>query len=138
MMPDLSVPGWAETTRTLHLWSQLLGKTRLELCPMTNHWWQVPLYVTARGLSTSLIPYGARAFDVELDLLAHRLEVRASDGGFSSVALRPSRLADFSSDYFGALAELGIDLEIDPLAVEIAETIHLDSDTQRRAYDAAA
>ncbi|HVE81666.1 MAG TPA: DUF5996 family protein, partial [Myxococcales bacterium] len=78
--PVLATPDWQASARTLHLWTQLVGKTRLTLSPMVNHWWQVPLYVTARGLTTSPISCGWRAFSVDFDLLAHRLEIRASDG----------------------------------------------------------
>ena len=135
--PDLASPARAETAKTLLLWSQVVGKTRLALAPMINHWWQVPLYVSARGLTTSLIPLEGRAFEVELDLLSHRLELRVSDGQRRSFALGPGTLADFYARYFHALRAVDIDVSISPLAVEIAETIHLDTDTQPRAYDRA-
>jgi hypothetical protein len=121
----------------MHMWSQIIGKTRLELAPMVNHWWQVPLYVSARGLTTSPIPDGARAFDfeVEMDLISHRLEIRGSDGSADSFALEPGTLAGFYERFFAGLKRLGVKVEIYPLAVEIPETIYLDRDETFREYD---
>src|ERR1700726_5024565 len=78
--PPLQLDHWRETYDTLHLWTQIVGKTRLALAPMENHWWQVALYVTPRGLTTSAMPFGTRTFEVELDFIEHRVRVRTSDG----------------------------------------------------------
>src|SRR5690349_7462871 len=101
--PALDVGDGRETVASLTLWAQIIGKTRLALCPMTNHWWQVALHVTARGLGTSPIPAGDRTFDVEIDLLDHQLVVRASDGGMASMPLCDGSLAGFYADYTGHL-----------------------------------
>jgi Family of unknown function (DUF5996) len=133
--PDLDVPGWQATASSLHLWSQIVGKTRLALADMMNHWWQVPLYVSARGLATSPIPQGGRAFDVELDLVEHRLIVRASDGGVETMELGECALASFYQRYMQRLAALGFQVSIYPVTVELPERVQLDRDTRPCAYD---
>jgi uncharacterized protein DUF5996 len=134
--PDLVIPGWEKTSRTLHLWMQVVGKTRLMLTPMMNHWWQVPLYLTARGLDTSPIPYGRRVFEVEFDLIAHRLELRASDGVSDGFPLADAwTVAGFHARYFEGLRRLGVEVTLSPLAVELPETIYLDRDQTIRRYD---
>jgi len=102
---------------------------------MTNHWWQVPLYVTARGLDTSIIHYGSRAFEVELDLLASQLEVRTSDGARERIPLGAGPIAAFHRRFFELLHDLGIEVAIQPLATEIADTLYLDRDATRRPFD---
>src|SRR5450432_3324916 len=89
--PDMPLADWRATYATLHMWSQIVGKTRLALAPMENHWWQVALYVSARGLTTSPIHVAKRGFEfeVELDFIGHRLEMRGSDGATDSFALEP-------------------------------------------------
>jgi hypothetical protein len=135
--PNLATAGWESTCRTMHMWSQIIGKTRLALAPMQNHWWQVPLYVSARGLTTSPMPVGARAFEfeVELDFISHRLEMRGSDGSVDSFALESGTLARFYTRYFAGLRRLGVDVKIHPRAVEIPDTIYLDRDEAFRPYD---
>src|SRR5712671_2561479 len=104
--PDLPYLSWRETAATLHLWTQIVGKVRLSLTPWVNHWWQVPLYVTARGLGTSPIPFGDRVFDVELDFLAHRLVMRSSDGAVESMTLGDRSVASFYAEYAAKLGHL--------------------------------
>jgi hypothetical protein len=133
--PELATPGWKENVRALHLCSQIVGKTKLALAPMANHWWQIPFYVTARGLSTSMIPYGARGFEVEFDLLDGQLQVRASDGRSEGFPLESGTVAMFHRRFFEALSRLDIDVAIHPLAVEISDTIYLDRDRVQRPYD---
>jgi hypothetical protein len=134
--PRLDVGAGAETRKTLLLWAQIVGKTRLALSPMINHWWQVPFYVSARGLTTSKIPYGDIAFDVELDLLAHKLVMRTSEGGVDALELCDRPLPGFYREYLDRLAGLGIDVRIRPFAVEIVESIHFDRDPVACRYDA--
>ncbi|HEV8433438.1 MAG TPA: DUF5996 family protein [Thermoanaerobaculia bacterium] len=131
----LPLDEWWETRDTLHRWTQILGKIRMELTPMLNHWWNVPLYVTPRGLTTSTIPYGDRWFDMELDFLADAMHIRVSDGGARDVALAPRSVADFHGEVFAALKELRIDCSINPIPSECEDTIPLDKDTQHAAYD---
>src|SRR4051794_22368948 len=106
--PRLRVAGWAETRETLHMWTQGVGKVRLAYAPMVNHWWQVTLYVSPRGLTTSAIPYRDGAFDIEFDFVDHLLRIRASDGDTRVVALEPKPVARFHAETMQALAELGI------------------------------
>ena len=92
--PQLHLQLWKESCATLHLWTQIVGKVRLALTPRTNHWWNVPLYVSVRGLTTSLIPYGTRAFEAEFDFIEHKLVIRSSDPASKSVALAPRSVAE--------------------------------------------
>ena len=133
--PSLEGPGSLETITSMRLWTQIVGKTRLALCPMVNHWWQVAFYVTARGLGTSPLAVGDRVFDVEVDLVGHELLLRTSDGGIERMLLRDGTLANFYAEYAGSLARLGIDLSIYPFAVEMPERIRLDRDTRVCRYD---
>jgi hypothetical protein len=133
--PALDTPDWQASARTLQLWTQLAGKTRLALSPEVNHWWHVPLYVTARGLSTSAIPFGRRAFSVELDLLSHRLEMRASDGAADGFDLGTGTIAGFYARYLEGLRRIGVQVHLYPLAVEIEDTIWMDTDRAVRRYD---
>src|SRR6202049_4208149 len=93
--PELPFEAWQNTYDTLQLWTQIVGKVRLAKAPMMNHWWQVPLYVTCRGLTTSPIPYGARTFQIDFDFIDHRIVVQTGDGGSGSVALRPQSARPF-------------------------------------------
>jgi len=134
--PELDVPAARETVATLQLWGQIVGKTRLALSPMTNHWWQVPFYVSARGLTTSLIPTAdGRGFDVELDLTEHRLVARASDGASATLALGDQRLDGFYAGYRDCLAQLGVSVALYPYTVETPERVSLDRDTRLCVYD---
>jgi hypothetical protein len=117
--PRLSLAEWQETHDTLHMWMQIVGKTRLALAPRENHWWHVPLYVTARGLSTSRIPYRSLAFEVQFDLIEHRLLVNTSDGATRSIALLPQAVADFYREYMDTLGSLGITVKVWPVPVEV-------------------
>src|SRR5271165_5454370 len=96
--PDLPLADWADTCSTLHLWTQVVGKIRLAHAPMINHWWQVPLYVTCRGLTTSPIPYDARSFQIDLDFIDHRLNILTSDGKVQTIPLAPRSVADFHAE----------------------------------------
>ncbi|CAN3129623.1 DUF5996 family protein [Mycobacterium sp. smrl_JER01] len=135
--PSLRVDDWEPTRRSLHMWTQIVGKVRLAYAPMLNHWWQVPLYVTARGLTTSAIPVGTRVFDMEFDFVDHALAVRVSDGGADSRDLREMSVAQFHDDLMATLDRLGIPVrisagpnEVDP-AIPFAEDDHV-------GYDPAA
>ena len=136
MWPSLPLAEWRETHDTLHLWTQIVGKTRLALAPRENHWWHVVLYVTARGLTTSPMPYGAGAFDVEFDFVDHRLVVRTSSGPTGDIALRPHAVADFYHEYLRVLSKLGITIELWPVPVEAEHTIPFTDDRVHASYDA--
>jgi hypothetical protein len=134
--PSLPLSEWEDTRDTLHIWMQIVGKTRLALAPRENHWWHVPLYVTSRGLVTSPIPYRSRTFDVEFDFIDHVLVVNTSDGATRSIALRPQPVADFYRQYMGTLDSLGITVKIWPVPVEVDAPIPFPDDRRHASYDA--
>ncbi len=136
--PSLPLGAWQPTQATLHLWTQIVGKTRLALAPMENHWWQVALYLTARGLTTSPMPYGTRTLALDFDFLDHQLVARTSDGATRSVALEPRTVADFFHAYRAMLDSLGVDVPIHPIPNELVEVIPFAEDTVHAQYDADA
>ena len=118
------------------MWTQIVGKTRLVLTPTQNHWWNVPLYVTARGLWTSPLPVSrGRLLDMEFDFIAHKLVCRTSEGEVVSIGLRPRSVADFYAEYLASLTALDIQVEIDPMPVETVDPIRFDLDTVHASYD---
>ena len=136
--PRLRVADWAATRDTLHMWTQVVGKIRLAKSPMLNHWWQTPLYVTPRGLTTSSIPDGRRLFDIEMDFRDASMRIRTSDGGCRAVALEPRSVADFYAETMAALRELEVDVAIRPVPVEVPLAVPFAQDTEHASYDAAA
>jgi hypothetical protein len=136
--PELAYPQWRDTAVTLQLWTQIVGKVRLALTPWINHGWQVPLYVTARGLATSPIPVGSDILDMELDFIEHRLALRTSRSEQRALPLEPQAVADFYQRLMGLLRELGVAVRIHELPNELANPIPFSKDRQHHAYDAAA
>jgi hypothetical protein len=136
--PDLTLSAWEDTRDTFHMWTQVVGKIRLALEPMVNHWWQVPLYVSARGLTTSLMHAGALGVEIEFDLIDHDLDIRTSDGRSRQIALEPRSVASFYAATMAALRDLGIPVTILARPVEVVEAIPFANDEQHHAYDAAA
>ncbi len=134
--PALPLASWRETCATLHMWTQVVGKVKVALTPLVNHWWNVPLYVTARGLTTSTISYGTRAFELRFDFVTHRLVLETSDGIERSLLLRPRTVADFYRECMAMLAEAGIDVRIWTMPVEVPDPIPFDQDRVHGAYDA--
>ena len=137
--PALPLEPWQDTYATLHLWTQIVGKIRMAQMPWINHSWHVPFYVTARGLTTTLIPYGHRGFEIDFDFFDHRLRIADSDGERRSFALQPMSVADFYRKLMRALGELDIEVRIWPMPVELPDPIQPfpENETQA-AYDAAA
>ena len=133
--PELTLTGWEDTRDTLHMWTQIVGKIRLALEPMVNHWWQVPLYVSARGLTTSLMHAGRTGIEIEFDLVDHALELRTSDNRQAHVRLEPRTVANFYDETMTALDQLGIRVKILARPVEVAEAIPFRQDTKHHAYD---
>ena len=134
--PDLEWEQWKETAETLHMYTQIVGKTRLTLTPLQNHWWNVPLYVTARGLSTSPMPTpDGQLLDVEFDFLAHEVVCRTSRGDIRKIPLSAKAVAEFFREFFEALAALGVHVTIDRMPVEVANPIRCDLDTVHCSYD---
>jgi hypothetical protein len=136
--PELPYEAWAPTLDTLHMWTQIVGKVRLTLSPPLNHWWQVPLYVSARGLTTSAIPHRGGIFEIEFDLVSHGLRITLSDGRTQRLGLRPKSVAAFYAEVMEALKGLGIDVRIWTMPQEFADPIPFDKDTTHAAYDADA
>jgi len=136
--PPLALRDWQETQAALQLRTQIVGKTRLALAPMQNHWWHTALYVTARGLGSSLIPHGARSVEVDFDFLEHELIVRTSDGAVRTMPLREQSIAEFFRDYVELLRSLHLDVRIWPMPVEMADPIPFVDDRRHSAYDRQA
>ena len=136
--PELRWAQWSATADTLHMWTQIVGKTRLALSPMQAHWWNVPLYVTARGLSTAAMPVGGEMLDIEFDFVSHELRFRLSNGAELATPLRPQSVAEFYAEYRRSLDALGVACEIWPVPVELKAPIPFAEDTQHASYDAEA
>ena len=136
--PALSYPAWRDTATTLQLWTQIVGKVRLALTPWLNHSWQVPLYVTARGLGTSPIPLGSEIFEMEFDFIAHRLITRSSSGAERTLPLEPQTVSDFYRRVLELLSGMGIGVRIVETPNEIADAIPFSRDHIHASYDASA
>jgi hypothetical protein len=136
--PELRLADWAGTRDTLHLWTQIVGKVRLALAPQANHWWQVTLYPTARGLTTSAMPCAQGSLEVRFDFLHHELVLETSAGQQRTIALEPRTVADFYREVMRALPALGIAVRIWPHPVERQDAIPFGKDTVHRSYDAEA
>jgi uncharacterized protein DUF5996 len=135
--PELNWPDWQETGDTLHRWTQVVGKVRMALTPMMNHWWQVALYVNSRGLTTSPIPYGALSFDITFDFIDHALRIETSGGACESFPLEPMSVAAFYDEVFARLRRLGIEVHVWTMPCEIADAVAFEDDHAHAAYDAA-
>jgi len=133
--PDLPLSAWSDTCDTLHRWTQIAGKVRMALTPLVNHWWNVTLYVTARGLGTSPIWYGAGSFEITFDFVEHRLRIEASDGRVESFPLAPMSVSDFYSEFMQRLHRLGIDVHIWTMPSEIENAVPFDHDRIHAHYD---
>jgi Family of unknown function (DUF5996) len=132
--PALPSAAWQATYPTLHMWAQIVGKTRLALAPMENHWWQVALYLSARGLTTSPMPYDRGSIEVEFDFVSHQLWIRVNDGATRSLPLASMTVADFFDRYMTALKELGVVPRIYPSPVEIEIAIPFGKDREHGTY----
>src|SRR3954463_1353851 len=136
--PSLALGEWAPAQTTLHRWAQIVGKTRLALAPMQNHWWQVVLYVTSRGLTTSPMPFGEGTVEVEFDFIDHALLIRASDGHAHAIPLVARSVAEFYAEYMSAMRSLGVDVRIWPVPREMADNTRFVDDREHTSYDADA
>lgn len=135
LWPALPLEAWQDTCVTLHMWSQIIGKIRMELSPAVNHWWHVPLYVTARGLTTSPIPYRSRIFQIDFDFIDHKLHIRTDSGDSRAVELKQRSVADFYRETMDALGSLGISVSIWTTPVEVQERIPFEEDERHSSYD---
>lgn len=134
--PELKWSEWEQTAETVHMWTQIVGKTRLTLSPLQAHWWNVPLYVSARGLSTSAMPYGEELLEIEFDFVSHDLRFRLSTGASLNIPLRAQSVADFFAEYERSLAALGVSVPIHPIPVELKHPIPFAEDHEHASYDA--
>jgi hypothetical protein len=133
--PSLPLKAWKDTYATLHMWTQIVGKIRLAQSPALNHWWQSPLYVTARGLTTSPIPYGQQTFQIDFDFLDHKLLIQTSAGRTRTLELRSRSVADFYTELMAALRFLGIEVKIWTMPQEVEQPIPFEKDRLHAAYD---
>jgi hypothetical protein len=136
--PALPLDAWADTCATLHRWTQIVGKTRIQLSPAENHYWHVALYTTARGLTTSPMPYRDRLLQVDFDFIDHQLIARTSDSEVRTLALAPKSVADFYGEYLDLLRTLRIDVRIHPRPNEVPDAVPFPEDRAHASYDAAA
>ena len=136
LWPSLVFEEWKDTYATLHMWTQVVGKVRLAQTALVNHWWNVPLYVSARGLTTSAMPYKDRIFEIEFDFIEHQLVIECSDGAAKALALRPQSVADFYHEVMAALRDLGIDVKLWTMPVEVPTPIRFEDDVTHASYDA--
>jgi hypothetical protein len=136
--PALSYRDWQPTCTTLHLWTQIVGKARLAQTPWINHSWHATFYLTARGLTTSTIPYGARTFQVDFDFIEDALRIATAEGGVATLALAPASIADFHARFRAALAELGLEIAMHDRPNEMQEAVPFAQDRVPRPYDAEA
>jgi hypothetical protein len=133
--PALPFADWKETAATLHMWTQIVGKVRLALSPWTNHSWHVTLYLTARGLTTSPIPFRNRILEIRFDFVSHELRLLTSDGGLKTIRLRSQSVAEFYRAVMAALRELEIAVEINTTPNEVDPAIPFDQDDKHASYD---
>jgi hypothetical protein len=133
--PELPLQEWEDTYHTLHMWTQIVGKIRLCLTPLQNHWWNVAFYVNARGLTTSPVPYNQGEFEIQFNFLDHRLELRTSNGFERALPLKPKSVAAFYRELFAMLREAGINVQINPKPQEVPNPIPLDQDETHASYD---
>ncbi len=137
MWPILKFAEWQDTLATLHMWTQVVGKIRLAQTPLVNHWWNVPLYVSSSGLTTSAMSYrDGRVFEIEFDFIEHKLRITCSDGAEKTLELRPQSVADFYQELMATLRALGIDVEIWTMPVEVPNPIRFTEDHEHKSYDA--
>ena len=136
--PALALSDWDDTRATFHMWTQIVGKIRLGLEPMVNHWWQVALYVSGRGWTTSLMPTAQGGLEIELDVVDDVVQLRSTDGRVRHVAMEPRTVASFYADIMQALDALDVSVRISPRPNEVVDAIPFPDDQVHRAYDGEA
>jgi hypothetical protein len=134
-LPALPFDSWKETLGTLHMWTQIVGKVRLKLCPRVNHWWNVPFYVTARGMATSAMPYQQRDIEVRFDFIEHKLTIETSEGRAATMALAAQSVAEFYKTFMAALGELDVNVHIWTMPCEVPNPTPFEQDHAHAAYD---
>jgi hypothetical protein len=138
LLPALPFDSWKDTLATVHMWTQAVGKVRLKLCPLVNHWWNVPFYVSARGMTTSVMPYPRGTIEARFDFIDHKLWLETSEGRVAAIALKAQSVAEFYQKFMDALAELGVAVKIWTMPCEIPDPIPFEQDRTHAAYDPEA
>lgn len=133
--PALPLAEWKDTYVTLHMWTQIVGKIRLALTPLVNHWWNTTLYVTPRGLTTTAMPYNSRQLQIDFDFIDHKLLIETTDASTKTVALRPCSVAEFYQETMAALRSLDMPVTIWTTPVEVQDRTPFEEDQKHAAYD---
>ena len=133
--PELPLAEWKDTFETLHMWTQIVGKIRLKLTPLENHWWNVTLYVTPRGLTTSIMSYKGQHFQIDFDFIDHKLLIETTHGSCKTVVLRPMSVVEFYQETMTALESLGISVNIWTTPTEVSDRIPFEQDRKHASYD---
>jgi hypothetical protein len=128
LWPELPLAEWKDTYDTLHLWTQIIGRIRLELSPFVNHWWNTTFYVTARGITTSSIHYNGKHFQIDFDFIAHLLKIETNDGSIKNLSLRPCSVTEFYHEITSAMESLGMPITIWTIPVEVQERTPFEKD----------
>ncbi len=138
LLPTLPFDSWKDTLATLHMWTQVIGKVRLKLCPLVNHFWNVTFYLTPRGMTTGAMPYSRGTVEVRFDFIDHKLLIETSDGRHAALALKPQSVAEFYEKFMASLADLGVTVKIWNMPCEIPNPIPFEKDHDHAAYDPLA
>ncbi len=138
LLPALPFDSWKDTLATLHMWAQVVGKVRLKLCPLVNHWWNVPFYLSARGLTTSAMPYGWGTVEIRFDFIDHKLIIETSEARVAAIALQPQSVAEFYKRFMDALAEVGIAVRVWTMPCEVPDPTPFERDWIHASYDQEA
>ena len=137
-LPSLPLDSWKDTLATLHMWTQVVGKVRLKLCPLVNHFWNVPFYLTARGMTTAAMPYQRGTVEVRFDFVDHKLLIETSEGPTVALPLQPQSVAEFYKMFMDALVGLGVTVKIWTTPCEIPNPTPFEQDHIHAAYDPEA
>jgi hypothetical protein len=135
LWPELPLAEWKDTYDTLHLWTQIIGRIRLELSPFINHWWNTTFYVTARGITTSSIHYNGKHFQIDFDFIAHLLKIETNDGSIKNLSLRPCSVTEFYHEIMSAMESLGMPITIWTIPVEVQERTPFEKDHKHASYN---
>src|SRR6266576_2122947 len=138
LLPALPFDSWKDTLATLHMWTQVVGKVRLELCPLVNHFWNVTFYLTARGMTTAAMPYEGGTVEAQFDFIDHKLFIETNQGRVVEIALKPQSVAEFYTKFMAALANLGVTQKIWTMPCEIPDPIPFEQDQTHASYDPEA
>jgi hypothetical protein len=138
LLPALPFDSWKDTLATLHMWTQVVGKVRLKLCPLVNHFWNVTFYLTARGMTTEAMPYESGTVEVRFDFIDHKLLIETDQGRTAEIALKPQSVAEFYTKFMAAIANLGVTTKIWTMPCEVPNPTPFEQDQAHASYDPEA